>query len=110
MSGSFSPASNRFLDAASASCMAIAGPAIRTSDCIARIAGSMKPQLRKCPMVAGSALLNLLTSSEGKASGSALSVNTAELLDVGERAVAQPADVAPRIDHVVAALEHVAPG
>src|SRR2546430_2309622 len=83
---------------------------MRTSACIARIAGSMKPQLRKWPMVAGSARASFATRRASSRSGSGLTVNTAELLDVGERAVAQPADVAPRIDHVVAALEHVAPG
>src|SRR5919198_1604304 len=87
-----------------------AGPAIRMSGCMARIAGSMKPQLRKWPMVAGSAFTSLATSWGDKAAGSGLRVNTAKLLHVGERAVAQAPDVAARVDHVVAALEHVAPG
>src|SRR2546421_341199 len=87
-----------------------AGPAMRTSLCMARIAGSMKPQLRKWPMVAGSAWSSLSTSRASSAGGRALRVNTAELLDVGERGVAQPPDVAAGIDHLVAALEHLAPG
>src|SRR5690242_5818907 len=86
-----------------------AGPAMRTSACMARIAGSMKPQLRKWPMVAGSARTSFATSRESSTAGSALRVNTAELLDVGKRAVAQPADVAAGVDHVIATLEHLAP-
>src|SRR3954468_8477325 len=82
---------------------------MRRSGCIARIAGSMNPQLRKWPMVAGSAWTSFCTRRASSAGGNALRVNTAELLDVGERRVAQPADVAARIDHLVAALEHLAP-
>src|SRR5258708_22698721 len=83
---------------------------MRTSDCMARSAGSMKPQVRKWPMVAGSALTSLATRRASSADGSGLRVNTAKLLDVGERAVAQPADIAAGVDHVIAALEHLAPG
>src|SRR4051812_27564911 len=83
---------------------------MRTSGCMARIAGSMNPQLRKWPMVAGSACSSLSTSRASSAGGSALRVNTAELLYVGERGVAQPADVAARVDHLITALEHLAPG
>src|SRR5438552_2278534 len=61
-------------------------------------------------MVAGSALTNLLTRRASIWEGSGLRVNTAKLLDVGERAIAQPPDVAAGVDHVVAALEHLAPG
>src|SRR5688572_8427886 len=87
-----------------------AGPAMRTSDCIARIAGSMKPVFRKWPMVAGSAFSNFATSCASSGGGRLFRVNTTELLDIGERRVAQTPDVAPRVDHVVAALEHLAPG
>src|SRR5438045_2906070 len=87
-----------------------AGPAMRTSGCWARIAGSMNPQLRKWPMVAGSARTSFCTRRVSSEEGSGLRVNTAELLHVGERAVAQPADIAAGVDHVVAALEHLAPG
>src|SRR5580765_4798381 len=83
---------------------------MRKSGCMARIAGSMKPQLRKWPMVAGSACTSFCTRRASSAGGNALRVNTAELLDVGERGVAQPADVASRIDHLITALEHLAPG
>src|SRR5687768_18221510 len=86
-----------------------AGPAMRTSDCIARIAGSMKPELRKWPIVAGSAFSNLATRLASSCGGSLLRVNTAELLYIGERGVAQPPDVAAGVDHVIAALEHLAP-
>src|SRR4051812_41118901 len=61
-------------------------------------------------MVAGSACTSLCTRRESSAGGNALRVNTAELLHLGERGVAQPADVASRIDHLVTALEHLAPG
>src|SRR2546423_89845 len=61
-------------------------------------------------MVAGSACSSLSMSRASSPGGSALRVNTAELLDVGERGVAQPADVAAGIDHLVATLEHLAPG
>src|SRR5258706_4668878 len=87
-----------------------AGPAMRRSGCMARIAGSMKPQLRKWPMVAGSALTSFWTRRASREEGRGLRVNTAELLDVGERAVAQPADIAAGVDHVIAALDHLAPG
>src|SRR5512134_2692872 len=87
-----------------------AGPAMRTSDCIARMPGSMKPQLRKWPMVAGSARTSFWTKLFSSKAGSALRVNTAELLHVGERGIAQAADIAAGVDHVVAALEHLAPG
>src|SRR5687768_2648376 len=87
-----------------------AGPAMRTSGCIARIAGSMNPQLRKWPIVAGSAFTNFSINEDGNVGGSLLRVNTAELLYLGERGVAQSPDVAPRVDHVIAALEHFAPG
>src|SRR5260221_9711942 len=87
-----------------------AGPAMRRSGCMARIAGSMKPQLRKWPMVAGSALTSFWTRRASREEGRGLRVNTAELLDVGERAIAQPADIAAGVDHVIAALEHLAPG
>src|SRR5438045_6032148 len=87
-----------------------AGPAMRRSGCMARIAGSMKPQLRKWPMVAGSARTSFCTRRASIWAGRGLRVNTAELLDVGERTVAQPPDVAAGIDHVIAALEHLAPG
>src|SRR5438128_727131 len=83
---------------------------MRTSGCMARIAGSMKPQLRKWPMVAGSARTSFWTRRASSWGGSGLRVNTAKLLDVGERAIAQPPDVAAGVDHVVAALEHLAPG
>src|SRR5207247_3135387 len=87
-----------------------AGPAMRRSDCMARIAGSMKPQLRKWPMVAGSARTSFWTRRASIWEGRGLRVNTAKLLDVGERAIAQPPDVAAGVDHVVTALEHLAPG
>src|SRR5256885_16988265 len=61
-------------------------------------------------MVAGSACSSLSMSRASRPGGSALRVNTAELLDVGERGVAQPPDVAAGIDHLVATLEHLAPG
>src|ERR671936_289564 len=83
---------------------------MRTSACMARIAGSMKPQFRKWPMVAGSARTSFCSRRASSDAGRALRVNTAELLDVGERAVAQAPDVAAGIDHVIAALEHLAPG
>src|SRR5258705_2911111 len=83
---------------------------MRTSDCIARIAGSMKPQLRKWPMVAGSALTSFWTRRESSGEGRGLRVNTAKLLHIGERAVAQAPDIAAGIDHVIAALKHLAPG
>src|SRR5438128_4905983 len=83
---------------------------MRTSGCMARIAGSMKPQLRKWPMVAGSARTSFWTRRASSWEGSGLRVNTAKLLHVGERAIAQAADVAAGVDHVVAALEHLAPG
>src|SRR5881394_2754090 len=86
-----------------------AGPAMRTSGCWARIAGSMNPQLRKWPMVAGSARTSFCTRRVSSEEGSGLRVNTAELLHVGERAVAQPADIAAGVEHVVAPLEHLAP-
>src|SRR5918992_658473 len=82
---------------------------MRTSGCIARIPGSMKPELRKWPMVAGSALTNFSTNAAGSVEGSLLRVNTAELLDLGEGGVAQPPDIAAGVDHVIAALEHLAP-
>src|SRR5437660_7041095 len=87
-----------------------AGPAMRTSDCMARIAGSMKPQLRKWPMVAGSARSSFWTRRVSIWEGSGLRVNIAKFFHLGERAVAQAPDVAACIDHVVAALEHLAPG
>src|SRR5687767_3342327 len=87
-----------------------AGPAMRTSGCMARIAGSMKPVLRKWPMVAGSAFINFATRLASRDGGRLFRVNTAELLDVGERRVAQTPDVAACVDHVVATLEHLAPG
>src|SRR5687767_3152048 len=52
-----------------------AGPAMRTSDCIARTPGSMKPQLRKWPIVAGSALTSLATSFASSAGGSGWRLN-----------------------------------
>src|SRR5207253_722901 len=87
-----------------------AGPAMRTSDCMARIAGSMKPQLRKWPMVAGSARTSFWTRRASSEEGRGLRVNIAKFLHIGERAVAQAPDVAAGIDHVIAALEHLAPG
>src|SRR3981189_300588 len=87
-----------------------AGPAMRTSGCMARIAGSMKPQLRKWPMVAGSARTSFWTRRGSSGEGRGLRVNIAKFLHIGERAVAQAADVAAGVDHVVAALEHLAPG
>src|SRR5438128_1150981 len=83
---------------------------MRTSGCMARIAGSMKPQLRKWPVVAGFAGTSFWTRRASSWEGSGLRVNTAKLLHVGERAIAQAADVAAGVDHVVAALEHLAPG
>src|SRR3990170_6889666 len=87
-----------------------AGPAMRTSDCMARMPGSMKPQLRKWPMVAGSAFTSLAINPWSRPGGKGLRVNTAELLHVGQRGIAQAADIAAGVDHVVAALEHLAPG
>src|SRR5207237_7496837 len=86
-----------------------AGPAMRTSGCMARIPGSMKPQLRKWPIVAGSALTSFCSRLGSRRGGKALRVNTAKLLHFGARTVAQTADVAAGVGHVVAALEHLAP-
>src|SRR5688572_26226789 len=86
-----------------------AGPAMRTSGCIARIIGSMKPQFRKWPIVAGSARTSVSKRLLSRPGGSGLRVNIAKLLHVRERAVTQAADIAARVDHVIAALKHLAP-
>src|ERR1700741_1644604 len=60
-------------------------------------------------MVAGSARTSFCTRRESSCEGRGLRVNTAKLLHIGQRAVAQAPDVAAGVDHVVAALEHLAP-
>src|SRR5689334_3286745 len=48
---------------------------MRRSDCIARIPGSMNPQSRKCPIVAGSARTSFWTSAGLIWGGRGFSVN-----------------------------------